>query len=162
MRRGCLVAFGLFLTVATFSTAFAQQNQRAEILKKYLAPRTITILEWELVQFNLLWQGSYAGENYLTSFPVQFDPRSSKFRSIFRVQEKRDAIDPQPFFSLPRPQRESILKGAVDFLLDLLTASFPEVKTTPSLLYVEFRFRSPGGGFSNVAVYDGGRITLLE
>ena len=120
------------------------------------------MLEWELVQFNLLWSGSYSGENYLTSFPVLFEASNARFRSVFRVQERRDAIDSQPFFSLPRAQRESILKGAVDSLLDLLSSSFPEVKTTPSLLYVQFQFRASGGGFSNVAVDDGGRLILME
>ena len=152
--------------MAAFSqVASAQQSlqsQPSQILKKYLAPRTITELEWELTQFNVYWQGSYAGENYLVSFPVHFDARKSRFRALFRVQERRDVRDPQPFFSLPRPRRESILRGAVDDLVDLLAQSFPEIKATPSLVYVEFKFRASGGGSSNVAVYENGRLTLSE
>ncbi len=143
--------------------AHAQQNQRAQALKKYFVPRSITHLEWELMHFNLLWQGSYSGDaDYLTSFPVQFDPRTATFRAFFRVQERREPRDPQTFFSLTRPQRESILRGAVENFVGLLGQTFPEVKKVPSLVHVEFKYRSSGGGFTNVAVYENGRLTLSE
>ncbi|PKO72395.1 MAG: hypothetical protein CVU20_02470 [Betaproteobacteria bacterium HGW-Betaproteobacteria-14] len=113
------------------------QNMRA--LKPYMTSRTISTLEWELLQFNLLWQGSFVGEiNHITSYPVIFDPKTMRFRATFAIQEKREYNDPEPFFKLPRARRESILQGAADQLVELLGQSFPEIKNNRSLVYAEF------------------------
>lgn len=163
MRILCSLLILIAVQCAGLPKADAQQSLNAQALRKYFVPRPVTHLEWELLHFNLLWQGSYSGDtDYLTSFPVQFDPRTSTFRAIFRVQERRDPRDPQPFFSLTRAQRESILSGAIEQLVGLLGQTFPEVKKVSSLVHVEFKYRSSGGGFTNVAVYENGRLTLSE
>lgn len=151
------------LATSTLAHPQSQRDQNARALKPYMATRVISTLEWELLQFNLLWQGSFVGAvNYVTSYPVLFDPIAMRFRANFFVQEKREHNDPEPFFKLPRAQRESILKGAVDHLEGLLGETFPEVKSNRGLVYAEFWFRSSGGGRSIVAKYENGSLSLTE
>ena len=85
-----------------------------------------------------------------------------RFRTAFRVQDRREYRDPKPFVSLSRPERESILRGALNLLLDLLGQSFPEIKSNPNLVFVEFKFKAPGGGFANMATYENGQLLLSE
>ena len=139
----------------------AERNARA--LRSYMQPYHPTKLEWELLQFNLLWAGSYAPPaSYLTSFPVIFDHRASRFRSFLSITESREYQDPDLWSRLSRVKRESILQGAVDQLRELLGQSFPEVKTKDELLLIEFKFRQPGGGFVNAAKFENGTLTLSE
>ena len=139
-----------------------QAQAQAQALKPYLVPYPVTRLEWDLVQFNLLWQGAFAAEvNYVSSHPVLFDAKNMRFRATFTVQEKRVHNDPEPFFGLPRPKRESILRGAIDHLLNLLSQTFPEVKGDPSLLYVEFWYRAAGGN-TVLARFESGQLRISE
>lgn len=151
------------LAISTVAHSQTQRDQNARTLKPYMTSRVISTLEWELLQFNLLWQGSYVGAiNYVTSYPVVFDPKTMRFRATFAVQEKREYNDPESFFKLPRAQRESILQGPIDQLTELLGQSFPEIKSNRSLVYVEFWFRSSGGGRSVIAKYENGLLSLTE
>ena len=53
-----------------------QADRNARSLRPYMQPYQVTKLEWELLQFNLLWSGSLSNSGtYLTSFPVIFDHR---------------------------------------------------------------------------------------
>jgi hypothetical protein len=151
------------IILATVAYSQSVRDQHSRLLKPYLTPRTVTNLEWDLLQFNMLWQGSYSDDvSYLTSFPVIFDPKARRFRATFAVQEKRTYDDPSPFLSLPRAQRESIFQGAIDQLVELLGQSFPEVKNHRGLVYVEFWFRAKSGGRSVVAKYENGNLILAE
>ena len=152
----------LLLAMANATPALAQsvKDQNARILKPYLATRQVSTLEWDLLQFNLIWQGSYDGNlSYLTSTPVLFDSKAMRFRATFHLKEKRDRDDPVAFFSLPKPKRESILQGAVDSLVRLLVSLFPEVENNRSLIYVEFWL---SGGKSVVAKYENGLLSISE
>jgi hypothetical protein len=151
--------------LATSMDAYAesQRDRNARALEPYLGTRTISTLEWELLQFNLLWEGAFVGSvNYVTSYPVMFDPKAMRFRATFRIQEKREYNDPEPFFKLPRAKRESVLQGAVDQLVEFLAQSFPEIKSNSNLVYAEFLFRTPGSGRSIVAKYENGSLSLAE
>lgn len=151
------------LATTTLAHAQSQRDQNARALKPYMATRVISTLEWELLQFNMAWQGSFVGAvDYVTSYPVAFDPKTMRFRATFAVQEKREYNDPESFFKLPRAKRESILQGAADHLVELLGQSFPEIKSNRSLVYAEFWFRSSGGGRSVIAKYENGSLSLLE
>ena len=151
------------LATSTVVNAESQRDQNARVLKPYITPRVISVLEWDLLQFNLLWQGSFVGSvNYVTSYPVTFDPKAMRFRATFAIQEKREFNDPEPFFKIPRAQRQSILQGAVDQLTDQLEHVFPEVKNNRNVIYAEFWFRSTGGGKSVVAKYENGVLLLAE
>lgn len=111
----------------------------------------------------MLWKGSFVwAVNYVTSYPVVFDPKTIRFRATFNVQEKREYNYTEPFFKLPRAQRESILQGAVDQLAELLGQSFPEIKSNRSLVYAEFWFRTSGGGRSVIAKYENSSLSLAE
>lgn len=139
------------------------RDQNARSLKPYMTARVVSSLEWELLQFNLLWQGSFIGSiGYLTSYPVLFDPKTMRFRATFTIQDKREFNDPEPFFKIPRAQRLSITQGAVDQLIEQLGQAFPEVNTNRNLVYVEFWFRSTGGGRSVVGKYENGILSLAE
>ena len=147
------------------STAFSQtsRDDNAAVLKHYFAPRPVTRLEWELMDFNLRWQGSFVwSDNYITSFPVTFDPKALRFSTFFGVHEKRYYNDPEPFFQLPRARREAVLQSGIELLKEMLGLYFSELKSNPSLLYVEFKFRSSGGGTSSVAKYENGTLRLSE
>lgn len=162
---GRIAVFVLASGIASTTTAIAQSaaDQNRQALKPYLAPRVVTTLDWELVQFNLIWQGSYDGSvEYLTSYPLLFDGKAMRFRATFGVREKRDSRDPEPWFALPKAKRESIMQGAIDHMLGLLSESFPEVKQRPSLLHVEFWFRSAGGGRSVIGRFENGALVLIE
>lgn len=163
-RLLCLVlVFCVSMAATSVAVAQSSRDQNARALKQYLAPRQVTELEWELVQFNLIWQGARVGSaDYVTSHPLSFDAKAMRFRATFSIQEKREFNDPEPWFQLPRARRESTIQGAVDHLLDLLAQSFPEVKSRPALVYVEFWFRSKGGGKSVIAKFENGTLSLTE
>lgn len=141
----------------------AQKDANARALRGYMQPYQVTKLEWELLQFNLVWSGSYSTPaSYLTSYPVFFDNRSMRFRTIFNITERREYQDPDLWSQLSRVKRESILQGAVDQLRDLLGQSFSEVKSRPELLFIEFKFKHGGGGFVNAARFENGTLTLAD
>jgi len=152
----------MILILSGTDIALAQQTFPDDkiILKKYLTQYPVTKLEWELLQLNISWIGSYSGEEYLTSFPIYFDYKNNVFKTTFRVLERRDSKDTS-FFSLSRPKRESIMNGAIEYLKEMLSMSFPEIKTHPSLLIVEFKYRANEGS-SNVAVYKNGKLLINE
>lgn len=157
------IIFCLAFAVSMNANADSLHSQNARALKPYMAVRVISALEWELLQFNLLWQGSLVGSvNYVTSYPVMFDPKGMRFSATFGIQEKREYNDPEPFFKLPRAKRESLLQGVVDQLVELLEKSFPEIKRNRNLVYAEFWFRSSGGGRSVVAKYENGSLLLAD
>ena len=140
-----------------------QADRNARSLRPYMQPYQVTKLEWELLQFNLLWSGSLSNSGtYLTSFPVIFDHRVMRFRSFFRISETREFQDPEPWSRLTRLKRESVLQGGVDQLRELLGQNFPEVKARPELLFIEFKFSQSGGGIVNAAKFENGTLTLAE
>ena len=132
-------------------------------MRKYFEPRSISELEWQLLEFNVNWQGAFTGSvDYITSFPVGFDYKLMRFVAAFRVSEKRDSRDTEPFSTLPRHRREAVLQDGIAHLKNLLAMHFPELTANPNLLYVEFKFRSSGGGSSIVAKYENGTLLLSE
>lgn len=156
-----LLLLALAFSASCFAQSSKEQNQRS--LKKYFQSRVVTELDWELMYFNIHWQGAYTGSvDYLTSTPVSWDVNSARFRAGFRVQDRRDYRDTRPFFSMSKPEREAILRGAIESLTALLSQFFPEVSGNPGLVYVEFKFAASTGGFSNVAVYENGRLVFSE
>jgi hypothetical protein len=115
------------------------------------------------MNFNISWHGSFDYTvHYITSFPVIFDYKHMRFTTRFSVAEKRDSSDPEPFFSLPRPKREAILKAGITALEELLVGEFPEIKKNANLLYVDFDFHRHAGGSSIVAKYEAGKLNLIE
>lgn len=147
----------------TLTLAQSVKAKNTQILKPYLAVRSISELEWELLQFNLHWNGLYkgGGGDYLTSFPAGFDYKAMRFHANIWVQEKRDYTDPDPFFSLPKPKREAILQGAVNQFVELLAQSFPEIKNNRRLIFIDFRFRQADGE-AVVAKYENGLLSMSE
>lgn len=143
--------------------AQSQKNeQNAQDLRPYLMPQKVTRLDWDLLQFNLLWAGSFSNPgSYLTSYPVLFDPKTFRFRTVFAVAERREYQDPEPWSSLSKLKRESVLRGALDHLKELLGESFPEVKSKPALLLIEFTYRQ-GGGAVEVARFENGVLVVRE
>jgi hypothetical protein len=140
-----------------------ERDQNAALLKPYLEPETISRLEWTLMKFNLSWQGAFVGSaDYITSLPVWFDYRNMRFVANFRVSEKRDLRDPEPFFNLPKPRREAIMQKGIAYLEDLLGQWFPEIKKDSNLVYAQFQYWNRGGGSSVVAKYEAGRLSLSE
>lgn len=166
MQISTLLLLAMLLTAFQHPDAMAQSSssdKNAKVLRPYLQPYQPTKLEWELLQFNLNWSGSYAPpSSYLTSFPVFFDYRASRFRTYLSITETREYQDPVPWSRLARVKKESILQGAVDQIRDLLGQSFPEVKSRPELLFIEFKFRQSGGGVVNAAKFENGALTLVE
>ena len=141
----------------------SQTDLNARSMRAYMQPYQVTRLEWGLLQFNLLWAGSFTNPgSYLTSYPIIFDHRTMRFRAVMHIAETREYQDPEPWSRLARAKRESILQGGVDHLRELLSMDFPEVKAKPELIFVEFKFRHGGGGFVNAATFDAGQLKLSE
>jgi hypothetical protein len=167
LPRAALQTVALVLLASLWHQDIAAQTSAAEknarVLRPYMQPYQVTKLEWELLQFNLLWSGSYAPPaSHLISYPVIFEYRTNRFRSTFFIVENREYQDPEPWSRLSRLKRESNLQGAVNQLLELLGQSFPELKTNPGLLYIEFKFRQSGGGFVNAAKFENGILAVVE
>lgn len=159
-----------FITTALFLALFPgvgqaqvlKSEQNAKSLRPYLAPQQITRLDWELLQFNLHWPGSFSTPgSYLTSYPVFFDPKTSRFRAVLTIAERREHQDPEPWSTLSKLKRESVLRGAIDHLKEMLGQSFPEVKSQPALLLVEFTYRQ-GGGAVEAARFENGMLSIRE
>lgn len=157
------VALFLAFTADSAIAQSAEKDRNARSLRAYMQPYQVSKLEWELLQFNLLWSGSFTNPgSYLTSYPVVFDYRTMRFRVFFSISETREYQDPELWSRLIRIKRESILQGGVDQLRDLLGQTFPEVKAKPELLFVEFKFRQSGGGAVNAATFENGTLKLAE
>ncbi len=155
----------LTLFVLFFSHNSLSQNttpsQRP--LDKYMQAYPVSKLEWNLLMFNIVWQNSYTGcSDYVNSFPAIADFRNQRIHVSFRVCERRDARDPQPFFSLSRAEKQAVLTAPIDYLKLLLVGYFPEVTSNPKMLYVEFNFQRQGGGSGTVAVFENGLLRLNE
>ena len=159
-----LASTTLLLLMATALPACGQNSAgNARVLKPYLVPQQVTRLDWELLQFNILWSGSYTGQgSYCTSYPVFFDTKAMRFRTFVGVNERRDYQDPEPWSALSRLKRESLLREVVEKLTGLLQQSFPEIKNKPELVFIEFKYRPTGGAFVNVARYENGTLVLAE
>lgn len=141
-------------------TPTTEQNVKA--LRPYWVPQKVTRLDWDLLQFNLLWTGSFSSpSSYLTSYPVLFDSKTSRFRAVFSIAERREYQDPEPWSSLSKLKRESVLRGAVDHLKELLGQSFPEVMSQPTLLLIEFTYRQ-GGGSVEAARFENDELVVRE
>lgn len=152
-------------SVALLGQASASPSARRAALSPYFATQPVTRLDWELLQFNMLWHDSFDGEiNYVTSYPIVFDAKQMRFRALLGVTDRRDSQDPEPFFGLSDIRKRSILQGAIDHLLDLLSNSFPEVRKRPDLLYAEFVWRSGSAGAGPVVVanFENGQLTLTK
>lgn len=165
MANRYFLSFILFLAVALPGVGHAQSpkdEQNAQALRPYLVPQRVTRLDWDLLQFNLLWAGSFSNPgSYLTSYPVLFDPKTLRFRVVFAIAERREYQDPEPWSNLSKLKRESVLRGAVDYLKELLGQPFPEVKSQPTLLLVEFTYRQ-GGGAVEAARFENGVLVVRE
>lgn len=161
-RYFLVLALSLIAALPRVGHAQSQNEQNAQALRQYLMPKKVTHLEWDLLQFNLLWGGSFSTPgSYLTSYPVLFDPKTSRFRTVFAVAERRDYQEPEPWSSLSKLKRESVFRGAVDHLKVLLGESFPEVRSRPTLLLVEFTYRQ-GGGAVEAARFENGVLMVRE
>lgn len=152
----------LFLPQAEALSQTASANART--LKSYTAPAQINRLEWELIQFNVLWAGSFSTNqgSYFTSYPVAFDYKTFRFRTIVGISERRDYQDPDPWSNLSKLRRESQLREVVEQLTGLLQQSFPELKARPELLFIEFKYRPGGAAFVTAARYENGTLSLAE
>lgn len=155
----CAVLF-LFQGEAVSQTT----STNARALKSYMVPAQISRLEWELIQFNVLWTGSFSSNqgSYFTSYPVAFDYKTFRFRTVVGVSERRDYQDPDPWSSLSKLRRESQLRDVVEQLTGLLQQSFPELKARPEFLFIEFKYRPDGAAFVTVARYENGVLSLAE
>lgn len=139
----------------------AEGNRKA--LANYMQPYRVTKLDWQLLQFNLIWSGSYTRNGtYLESFPVIFDSRKNRFHAVFGISEVREYQDPEPWSKLSKVRRQSVLQAAVDNLQSLLFQEFPEIRTKSELLYVEFKYRPPGGASVVVARIENGILMLVD
>ena len=156
-----LLASTLAIPLPASAQSVREQNSKA--LRQYQAPRVITTLEWDLLQFNQMWVGSYPpGDGYLVSFPVFFDYRQMRFHITLPVAEKREYRDPEPWATLPKTQKLSILQGAIDHAIRLLETSFPEVRTRPSTVIVDFKYGLASGGQVSIGKYENGTLSLVE
>jgi hypothetical protein len=159
------LTFTLLLAVLLPGLACAQtpkNEQNAKALRPYLAAQRVTRLDWDLLQFNLIWAGAFSTPgSYLTSYPLLFDPKALRFRAVFSIAERREHQDPEPWSNLSKLKRESVLRGAVDYLKELLGQSFPEVKSQPTLLLVEFTYRQAGGAVE-IARFENGVLVMRE
>lgn len=165
MANRYFLMFIFFLVVALPGVGYAQSpksEQNAKALRPYLVSQRVTRLDWDLLQFNLLWAGAFSNPgSYLTSYPVLFDPKTIRFRAVFSIAERREYHDPEPWSNLSKLKRESVLRGAVDNLKELLGQQFPEVKSQPTLLLVEFTYRQ-GGGAVEAARFENGVLVVRE
>lgn len=149
--------------VMFFTTGSSAHAQTASaVLESYSrTEKRVTELDWNLLQFNLLWHDSYGDGEYVKSSPLFFDYQTMMFKANLRVANKRDYKDPEPFLSLPTSSQRAILQGVVDYLLKLLTQQFPKLDSMQSHVQVTFTYRQPGGGSSTVATYSNGQLKLL-
>lgn len=140
----------------------ASANARA--LKRYTVPAQISRLDWELIQFNLLWSGSFSRNqgSYFTSYPVVFDYKTFRFRTVVGVSDRRDYQETDPWSGLSKLRRESQLREVVEHLTGLLQQSFPELKARPELLFIEFKYRPDSAAFVEAARYENGRLSIAE
>ena len=83
-----LIALSLAAFAAT-PTAAQPIEQNARAMRPYMQPYQVTKLEWELLQFNLLWSGSFSAPgSYFTSYPVLFDQKGMRFRTFLAISEQ--------------------------------------------------------------------------
>lgn len=161
-----LLALSAFALVTLVQTEALGQTAttNAGTLRSYMAPAEITKLDWELLQFNVLWTGSFSTSagSYFTSFPVVFDYRAYRFRTFVGISERRDHQDPDPWSSLPRLRKEAQLREVVEHLVHLLQTNFPELKARPELLLIEFRSKPGGAAFVSAARYENGALSIFE
>jgi len=140
----------------------AQTQSTPSGLKAYSSTeKRVTELDWNLLQFNLLWNDSYGDGEFVKSSPVFFDFESMTFKARLRVADKRDYRDPEPFLSLPASRQQAVLQGVADYLVDMLAKHFPKVVNIQKHVEITFVYLQTGGGSSTVGTYRDGRLTVL-
>lgn len=157
-------SFGIALGVTVFAAAQSRTTADAPTaLRKYLVPYQPTRLEWELVQANQFWAGSFAvnSGSYISSTPIVYRSDRKVFYTVFTVHEERDLHDPDPFSQLPTIKKRSALQSGVDQLVAILKTSFPEIERQPELLVVEFMYAA-NGGRTAIARFERGALTLTQ
>ena len=124
--------------------------------------RTVTELDWSLLNFNLFWHDAYrVGGGYLQSHPVGYDEKGKFFRATFRVSKQRSFDDPEPFFELKDFEQRAILEESLDHLKNLISNFFPEVGIDDNLIQADFDYYRTGGGVTRVATYRDGELSLM-
>lgn len=157
------VAFAL-VTLSQTEALGQTATSNARTMRSYMAPAEITKLDWELLQFNVMWSGSFSTSagSYFTSFPVGFDYRASRFQTIVSISERREHQDPEPWSSLSKLRKEAQLRQVVEHLVSLLQTNFPELKVRPELLLIEFKSKPGGAAFVSSARYENGALSIFE
>jgi hypothetical protein len=159
-----LVVASMIVALAVLCTIVgaAQPQADAGALQSYAkTEKRVTELDWNLLQFNLLWHDAYGDGEYVKSSPISFDFESMTFEALLRVADKRDSRDPEPFFSLPPSRQKAELQGVADYLVRLLALHFPKVVNIQKHVEITFVYMQTGGGSSNVGTYRDGRLTVL-
>jgi len=152
----------LGITALCTISALAQSQSPRNALRHYVGTsKTVSELDWNLLQFNLSWHDSYGSGEYVKSSPVWFDQRTMTFKSVLRVADQRHYSDPEPFFSLPAVRQRAVLQEVADNLVKLLGEYFPKVEGIDRYVVVTFRYYESVGGSSTVGIYDKGRLELV-
>ena len=125
----------VIVSVLQIDSATTEDHATDASLDSYLKPYQITKLDFELLQFNIIWHDSFDGSvDYVTSHPAFYRDDKRAIYCRMRVQEKRFANDREPFSALPEWKRLAILSNVIDHFIALLKHHFPEV-----VLYFTFR-----------------------
>jgi len=133
-------------------------------LQKYYSPAYISILDWEIMQVNLLWINSFDPSiDYIEEYPISFDAKHQQIVVNLRVQDKRFFNDNEPFFNLPKQIQNAVLMKPVLHVKELLSPSFPEIKTMHKLLLVQFWHKQTREGVSTIfANYQNGELKWMQ
>lgn len=159
LNRALMIAVVAFICGIGATT---QTESTVDPLRTYsITEKRVSEVDWNLLQFNLLWHDAYGDGEYVKSRPVFFDYESMTFKARLRVAEKRWFDDDAPFFSLSESQQRATLQGVSDYLLDLLSKNFPKVSRIEKHLEITFVYLQPGGGSSDVGVYRDGKLIML-
>jgi len=163
-----LLTMAVCTVLCLASQSFGQSATTATpaALKKYSRPYTPTRLEWNLLQVNFAWIGSFRGPetgSYITSAQIIYRTDRQAFYTAFNVGERRDPSDPERFSSLTVLRQRAVLQEGIDQAIGILKTFFPELERQPELLLVEFWY-SGGvvGGRTLVASYEKGVLNLTR
>ncbi len=159
-----VIIVAVFMVACGNTWAQSTKSKNAPAMHKYYSPANITVLDWELMQVNLLWHDSFDPSfEYVKPFPIVFDTKNNRFVVKLRVQDNRFPNDPESFFKLPRPKQNAVLMAPISHVRELLEPAFPEVKSIPGLLSVEFWYsETTGGGRTTFAKYQNGELNWVE
>lgn len=151
--------FGIFLILIFFTTKSVAQDDNV-LLRYSRTSKQISELDWNLLQFNMLWHDSYGRGEYVISSPVSFDYDLMVFRTTLRIANKRYYDDPQPFLELNKVRQQAVLHEVIDYLLDILGDQFPDVIDLEESIDISFIYYESSDGSSVVANYKNGQLTL--